>query len=261
MKMNVTFLFAAFSIVIISVNCQSFGQALSKDSATISGQFSDLKNAFDSGMSGMSSQVKDAVAAAQTQLQNVFSGTNTKEALTNLGTKVGEMSTQVKDAVSTAQNQLQNAAASGSNPQVANAKDALASLGTKVDEMSTQVKNAAANAGSTPQVTAVKDALTNVGTQISEAVKNIKPPKSFATTFWNNDVSTKFHTAAQKLLDFKDIDAKYTAPKTELATYMVNAQSTPNITDMINLARKHLSADEASKFFEQMASVAEQQKW
>ena len=213
MKMNVTFLLAALCILFISVSCQSLG---------------DLKNAFDSGLSGMSSQVKDAVAAAQTQLQNVFSGTNPKEALTNLGTKVGEMSTQVKDAVSNAQGQLQTAAS-----------------------------------GNGAQVTAVKDALTNVGTKIVEAINNTKlnVPKSFATTFWDNDVATKFQTSAKKLLDFKDIDAKYTAPKTELATYMVNAKSTPNITDMINLARKHLSADEAIKFFDQMASIAEQQKW
>uniref|UniRef100_A0A914Z8Y6 Uncharacterized protein n=1 Tax=Panagrolaimus superbus TaxID=310955 RepID=A0A914Z8Y6_9BILA len=169
MKMNFSFLFALLSIVFVSVSCQSLGQALSKDSATISGQFSDLKNAFDSGMSGMSTQIKDAVSSAQNQLQNFFSGNTT-------------------------------------------------------------------------QATGAKDALSNLA-------------------FWNNDVTSKLRTSAQKLLDYKGVDGKFDAPKAEIANYMVNAKSQPNITDMINLARKHLSSEDASKFFDQMASVAEQQKW
>uniref|UniRef100_A0AC34FM46 Apolipophorin-III n=1 Tax=Panagrolaimus sp. ES5 TaxID=591445 RepID=A0AC34FM46_9BILA len=232
MKMNFTLLLAALSVVLVSVSCQSLGQALSKDSATISGQFSDLKNAFDSGISGMSTQIKDAVSSAQNQLQSFFSGNTTqataaKDTLANLGTKVGNMSTEVKGVVATAQTLLQTALT-----------------------------------GNTSQATAAKDALTNLGTKVGDAVtKIVDNSKNYTSVFWNNDVSTKFRTSAQKLLDFKDIDAKYSAPKAEVANYMVNAKSQPNITDMINLARKHLSAEDASKFFEQMASVAEQQKW
>jgi hypothetical protein len=248
MQLKVALFF--FGVMLASVRCQSLGQGLSQQSASISGQFGDLRNAFgtsgQNGMSVMTAQAKDLASNAQNGMEAMIP--QAKLLASNVQAGMDAMPSQVKAAVSNLQDQLGSVL---SSPQAA------------------QVQNAASNAqnqlqgalsGTGAQITSTKDALANLGNKVGDTVGKIGNGAK-TNPFWNKELSTKLHGSAQKLLEFKDIDSKFNAPKTELANYMVNTEDQPSITEMVNLARKHLSADDAAKFFEQMASVANKEKW